>query len=109
MSGRFLKDKDSLLDYKVNWEQWLKDTTNAIADNLVQVTAFVSAGDVNVTGASTLKISTHYISANGTGGVSHVIWLSAGTDGQDYALTSRITTSAGRRDDETITIRVQEE
>jgi len=39
---------------------------------------------------------------------SATVWLSGGTAGQSYIVTNRITTAAGRTEDRSFTIRVEE-
>lgn len=90
MPSVFRKDPDALLDYKVSWQTWLN------GDSIVS--AAVSAQSGIIAAANSVS-----------GNVSHVIWLSAGTVGNEYNITSRIWTSAGRRNDASFTIRVEEQ
>lgn len=90
----FSKDPDALLDYKVDWGSWL-GTTDTIASAVVS-----SPGFFEVDG---IRLATHAVSGNN----GHVIWLSAGSTNEEYQITSRIWTSAGRRNDQTFIVRIQ--
>lgn len=88
MVSRFLKDPDAVLDYQIDWEDWLDgDTISSsswtVADGITEVT------DTNTTTTAT-------------------IWLSGGTDGASYNVVNRIVTAGGRTEDRTITIVCQE-
>ena len=83
-------DPNARLDYAWDWTSWL------------------DAGET---------ITAHTVTASGAGGVTVesstvidgkvVAWVSGGTKGKAF-LTVHITTSAGRQDDRTITLSVQE-
>lgn len=89
MPAYFRKDPDALLDYKVDWQSWLGSDTI--------VSAAVSAESGIIAAANSVSA-----------GVSHVIWVSAGTVGQEYTITSRVWTSAGRRNDQSFIISIEE-
>ena len=87
---RFFKDPDAVLDYLFDWSSWL------------------SVGEA---------ISSHTITISGTGLAldsssenSGIVtaWLSGGTLGTVYSVSCEITTDAGRTDERTMHIRVQE-
>lgn len=84
----FRKDPDARLDYTVDWEDWL-DT-----DFIVSAATSVQTGLTLYTQAFTSTV--------------HTIWLTGGSAGQSYNVTSRIITNAGRIDDRTFTIKVAE-
>lgn len=84
----FRKDPDAVLDYQINWAPYLG------ADTISTSTWIVPDGITEVTNTNTATTTT--------------IWLSGGTVGSRYALTNRITTSNGRTDDRSITIRIVE-
>ena len=86
--SRFTKDPDATLDYKVDWASWLVD------DTITNSTWIVPTG------------ITYEIDANDT--TSATVWLSGGSVGSSYEVVNRITTTAGRIDDRTITIRIKE-
>jgi hypothetical protein len=83
------KDPDAVLDWVWDWNEWL-DEGETISDSSFIVSAGISVNSES----NTTKTST--------------VWLSGGTSGQVYQVTNRITTSSGRTDDRSITIRVTE-
>lgn len=85
----YIKDPDAVLDYHLNWKKELDsdDTINGL-------TTFVPTGIT--------KNSDSYTDTRSS------IWLSGGSAGGTYDIIFRITTSGGRTDDRTITIRVEE-
>lgn len=83
----FTKDPDAVLDYVWDWSQWL-----AGAETITSSTVAVSSG-IN-------------LDSNTNTTTTATAWLSGGTNGIPYTATNRITTSSGRTDDRTITIRV---
>lgn len=84
---RYLKDPISVLDYTVDWSDWLDGDT--IATSIWTVpTGITQASETETTTAAT-------------------IWLSGGTDGSDYTVTNRITTVGGRTDERSIVIVVR--
>ncbi|MBI2818111.1 MAG: hypothetical protein HYX72_14345 [Acidobacteria bacterium] len=88
MSQQFTKDPEATLDYAVDWTRWLSGDT-------IQTSEWtVPAGLTQVNASNTTTKAT--------------IWLSGGTAGQSYTVTNRITTAAGRTDERSITIRVQD-
>ena len=85
----FRKDPDARLDYTVDWADWLGDT-----DFIVSAATSVQSGLTFYTEAHTSTV--------------HTIWLTGGSAGQEYNVTSRIFTNAGRIDDRSFTIKVVE-
>lgn len=92
----FTKDPDALLDYKVDWGEWLGN------DQIVSATAFLDATASAQT--SGMRIASVVISAS----AAIVTWLSAGVVDSEYTVTVRIWTSAGRRNDECFTVLIEE-
>ena len=88
MPQTFIKDPDSVLDYTIDWEDWLGSDTIATSDWTVD-TGLTEDSDTNTTKAAT-------------------IWLSSGTANTDYEVTNEITTQGLRTDNRTITIQVRE-
>lgn len=83
------KDPDAVLDWVWDWNEWLDD------GETISTSTFIPSVGINVDSTSnTTKTAT--------------VWLSGGTAGQVYQVTNRITTSSGRTDDRSITIRVTE-
>jgi len=94
--AHFIKDPDALLDYKVDWGEWLGNDQ------------IISAQAINDTVASAqtsgLRIASTVVSASS----AVVTWLSAGVIDNEYTVTVRIWTSAGRRNDECFTVSIEE-
>jgi len=86
----FTKDPQAVLDYAIDWTKWLDE----VGDSIETSTWIVPTGLTKVTETNTSKLAT--------------VWLSGGTVGENYTVTNRITTAAGRTDDRSITIRVRE-
>lgn len=84
----YRKDPDARLDYTVNWTDWLG------TDYIVSAATSVQTGLTLYTQAFTSTV--------------HTIWLTGGSAGQEYNVTSRIYTNAGRIDDRTFKIKVSE-
>lgn len=84
----FEKDPDAIIDYSVDWTDWL------VSDTISTGTWLISPVDL-------VEVSASYTSADCT------IFVSSGTVGQTYSLTNRITTANGRRNDQTIFVLVK--
>ena len=84
----FTKDPNAVLDYSVDWTRWLA------GDQIAASEWIIPSG---LTKMADSKTST-----------SATVWLSGGTAGQWYIVTNRITTAAGRTEDRSFTIRVEE-
>jgi len=79
-----IKDPNALLDYSIDWTEWLATTTDTIS-------------------ASTWILPsalTEFTSSFGTG--TTIIWISGGTAGEVYDVVNRINTTGGRQEDRTI-------
>lgn len=85
----FYKDPDAVLDYSQDWAAWLIDGDT------------ITASTWDVDDGLTKDSDTH--DATGC-----TVWLSGGTVGTIYRLTNRVTTAAGRVDDRTIRVKVQQ-
>ena len=84
----YIKDPDAVLDYTVDWEDWL---------------------DSDTISASEWSIPTGLTEGSDTFGDSTAtVWLSSGTAGKDYNIVNHITTAAGREDDKTLVILCRE-
>ena len=82
------KDPDSILDYSIDWTLWLG------ADNVSSITWTVATGLTQTATSNTTKTGT--------------IWLSGGTAGTDYLVTARLNTTANRRLDTSLLIKVRQ-
>lgn len=84
----FPKDPNAVLDYSVDWSRWLD------GDSIASSAWTVPIGLAKVTETNTDTKAT--------------VWLSGGSAGQSYPVTNRVTTTGGRTEDRTFTIRVEE-
>ena len=87
----FTKDPEAVLDYSIDWTDWLDG--DAIATS-TWIAPTETGSPTVVASSNTSKIAT--------------VWLSGGTVGANYTVTNRITTAGGRTEDRSITIRVRE-
>jgi len=85
----FIKDPDAVLDYRIDWSEWL-----AAAEVIDTSTVTVPAGIT--------------LDSDSSDDTTATAWLSGGTAGETYTVTSRIVTDQGRTDDRSITIRILE-
>ncbi len=84
----FTKDPNAVLDYSIDWTRWLAGDQIAASEWIVPSELTRMADSKTATSAT--------------------VWLSGGTAGQSYIVTNRITTAAGRTEDRSFTIRVEE-
>lgn len=84
-----IKDPDANLDYAWDWTSWLPDG-DTITSHQVTVPDGLTLGTTTLTGAIVTA------------------WISGGTPGELYTVTCRITTSDGRTDDRSRTIKVEQ-
>ena len=85
--NNFSKDPSAVLDYVIDWSDWLD------GDTISTSTWTVPSG---ITKDSDTKTTT-----------ATTIWLSGGTVGTKYAVVNHIVTAGGREDDRTIYINVE--
>lgn len=84
----FAKDPNAVLDYSIDWTRWLAGDQIAASEWIVPFGLTKMADSKTATSAT--------------------VWLSGGTVSQSYTVTNRITTAAGRTEDRSFTIRVEE-
>lgn len=99
MPDTCIKDPDAVLDYAWDWKALTHGTG---------LTDWLAAGETIT--AHTVTASAVTLTVDSSAVVDGLVtaWLSGGTVGIDYTVTCHITTSAGREDDRTMTIRVME-
>lgn len=85
MISLWQKDPNAVLDWEVDWSQWL-----ATGETITASTWTVPTGLTMQSNTFTPTAAT--------------VWLSGGTVGNDYVVTNQIATNAGRTDDRSITI-----
>ena len=83
----FTKDPDAVLDYSIDWSKWLAGDQIQTSEWTVSDPAILGANDSNTATRTT-------------------VWLSGGMAGQSYTITNRITTSGGRTDDRSFTVKI---
>jgi len=86
----FTKDSAAVLDYLIDWSEWL-----ATAETITASTMTVDPAGLTVQ-------STSFTATTAT------VWLTGGALGARHAVTNHITTSAGRQDDRTITVTIRD-
>lgn len=84
----FAKDPDAILDFSVDWSRWL-------AGDEIAASEWIVASGLTKTSETNSPTKT-------------TVWLSGGDAGQSYSVTNRITTTGGRTEDRSFTIRVEE-
>lgn len=88
MTASYMKDPEATLEWSFDWSPWLDDTET--------ITAYVLTPN-----------GLTVVSDSETDGVV-TAWLSGGTADTSYRVECKITTSAGRIDERSLTIRVRE-
>lgn len=84
MAQSFDKDPSAVLDYTIDWSEWLVDDT-------ISTSAWtVDSGLTTVTTTNTTTTAT--------------VWVSGGTLGASYNLINTIVTAGGRTDERTIRV-----
>lgn len=94
----FLKDPQATLDYALNWGVGPDGKPPWLADGETIASAVVTVP------ARLVKDREETVSPSGL----VTVWLSGGTAGTTYAVNFHITTSQGRVDERTLSIRVTE-
>lgn len=86
--GRFIKDPDALLDYRLNWRPWLRG-------------AVIAASEWEVPDGLTEESSSFDDKTT-------TVRLSGGIAGVEYTVTNHITTDTGLEDERSFVIVAQE-
>ena len=84
----FTKDPSAVLDYTIDWSDWLDSDTISTSTWTVP-TGLTEDSDTNTTTTAT-------------------VWLSSGTAGTQYTVINHIVTAGGREDDRSIYIMVED-
>ena len=85
-----VKDPNAVLDYTLDWSEWLDDISDSLASHSMVVEAGLT------------------LNSSAIAGQNVVAWLSGGTAGTTYRVIYRITTAGGRTDDRSIYVKVKE-
>lgn len=83
------KDPDAVLEYTLDWTDWLADVSDTISTHAVTESGITKASSSNTTTAVTA-------------------WLSGGAVGQVPSATYRIVTAGGRTDERTIYFNIRQ-
>ena len=89
MTTEYIHDPESVLDYNVDWNTWLQAGETISSSSVTVPSGITKNSDNNALGIQTA-------------------WMTGGTRGTRYALVFHITTSAGRQEDRTLTLSVQD-
>lgn len=82
------KDPNDVLDYQVDWADWLGADTISTSTWPTIPAGITKGSDSKTTTATT-------------------IWLSGGSNGQTYELTNRVVTAGGRTKDMSVSLEVR--
>jgi len=85
----YLKDPEAVLDYGFDWSDWLADGETISTSSWTVENGITKDSDSKTTTVTT-------------------IWLSGGSAGTTYTLTNHIVSSAGREDDRSFAVQVQD-
>ena len=88
----FVKDPDAILDYSIDWSNWLGNDT-------IDTSTWVAESPLIIISASDVIDATNTITT---------VFVSGGVVNNKYNLTNHIITAGGREDDRTITIIIKE-
>ena len=95
IEGSIKKDPDAVLDYVINWTDWMA-TDDTISTSDWEITSDDEATPTLIEDSST-KV-----------GLRTLIWLSGGTAGICYRVTNEIVTADGRTENRSFEIRVRD-
>ena len=101
---RFVKDPEAVLDYSFDWSNWL-DSTSTPKETISTQTVTVPTGLTLDT--SSITDGTNDAGTSMTDSVVQA-WISGGTVGTTYRVECLIVTTAGRTDERSLWITVQE-
>ena len=85
----FTKDPNAVLDYAIDWSKWL-------------------AGDQISESAWSVSDPALEVSDETNTATQATVWLSGGAVGTSYTVTNKITTQAGRIDERSFIVQVQD-
>lgn len=81
------KDADARKDYLNDWSTWLPEGDTITASEWITPEGITATDEDH-------------------DGTTAWVWLSGGTTGQAYLVTNRVTTAAGRVEDETLIVKI---
>lgn len=89
----YKKDPAAVVDYSVDWSAWLDGDALAASSWSVSPASLTDGVAVGAT-SHTAETAT--------------AWLSAGAPGENYTVTNRVTTAAGRTDERSFVVMVRD-
>lgn len=89
---RFVKDPNEVLDYVIDWSQWL------VSGDTITSAVVTAPTGITVTSPSTISWTT----------TKTTVWVSGGTAGSSYDIAIRVTTVSGRQGERSITIQCKD-
>lgn len=92
--GLKIQDPQAIKDYKIDWSDWLADAPTP--GDTISASSWTVHTDLTAT-------------TEGFDDDSATIWLAGGTVGETYEIINHITTAAGREDDCTFKLRIENE
>lgn len=94
------KDPDAILDYDMEWADWLGDDEEIAT----------STWAITDTGDGELDIETGSRASSIVDGVTARVWLSGGTPGQTYTIKNHVVTDAtpAREDDRSFSVKIRQ-
>ena len=87
--ARHLKDPDAVLDYPMDWSDWLASGATIAASTWEADTGITKVRDTKTADRT-------------------VVWLSGGEAGENYVVTNHVTDSDGREEERSLLIVVRE-
>jgi hypothetical protein len=91
LAWRTAKDPNEVLDFQIDWSARLASDET------------ISTSSWTITGADSVLVE----DSNDIDDTNTIIWLSAGTLGERYLLTNRITTTGGRTMDQSAYLKIR--
>jgi len=104
LNNAFTKDPEAVLDYAWNWSDWL-DATTTPAESITAHTVTVPTGLTLDSSAVSNGVNTAGVTITNS---QVTAWISGGTVGTTYRVECLIVTTAGRTDERSLWITVQE-
>ena len=102
MADTFIKDPSAVLDYKFDWKA---KTNNTGQKDWLASGETISTKTITELPSGGITVDSSALSDTNT---SVTVWLSGGTAGDDYTVACKITTSASRTDERSITIKCRQ-
>ena len=94
-----IKDPDAIVDYSVDWgENWLKGS------DVIATSSWSISADDNIA-SPLLQIDSDAVDVTNKIATA---WISGGKAGKTYLVTNRVNTTGGRRNDQSLFIKVQD-